>query len=136
MGLSRKRVTVSTSGILKPLQEFVDDNLPVSLAFSLHAPNQALREELIPVMASVNPLDKLMATLHQYTKNTGNKVFIEYVMIKDRNDTREIAHELGKLLKGRPMHLNMIPYNQNPAIDLEESTPERIKKFRDIVESY
>ncbi len=134
--LSRKRVTISTSGILKPLLEFIDDNLPVSLAFSLHAPNQALREELIPIMAKVNPLDKLMAALDTYTHKTGNKIFYEYVMIKDRNDSREVAHELGKLLQHRDAHLNLIPYNQNPAIDLEESSPERIKKFRDIVESY
>lgn len=134
--LSRKRVTISTSGILKPLLEFIHDNLPVSLAFSLHAPNQALREELIPIMAKVNPLDKLMAALDKYTDKTGNKIFYEYVMIKDRNDSREVAHELGKLLQYRDAHLNLIPYNQNPAIDLEESTPERIKKFRDVVESY
>ncbi len=134
--MSRKRVTVSTSGILKPLLEFIEDNLPVSLAFSLHAPTQELREELIPVMAKVNPLDKLMDALDIYTKKTGNKIFYEYVMIKDRNDMKEVAHELGKLLKHRDAHLNLIPYNENPAIDLEESTPERIKKFRDIVESY
>ena len=92
--MSRKRVTISTSGILKPLLEFINDNLPVSLAFSLHAPNQSLREELIPIMAQVNPLDKLMAALDSYTKKTGNKIFYEYVMIKDRNDSREVAHEL------------------------------------------
>lgn len=134
--LSRKRVTVSTSGLLKPLREFIDDDLPVALAFSLHAPNQALREELIPIMAKVNPLDKLMALTDEYSEKTGNKVFVEYVMIRDRNDSREVAHELGILLQHRNVHLNLIPYNQNPAIDLAESTPERIKKFRDIVESY
>lgn len=136
LGLSRKRVTISTSGLLKPLREFIDDNLPVAFAFSLHAPNQPLREQLIPVMAKVNPLDKLMALLDEYVEKTGNKIFFEYVMIKDKNDSKEVAHELGKLLQHRNGHLNMIPYNENPAIDLEESTPERIKKFRDIVESY
>jgi 23S rRNA (adenine2503-C2)-methyltransferase len=134
--LSRKRVTLSTSGILKPLLEFIDDGLPVSLAFSLHAPTQELREQLIPIMAKVNPLDKLMAALDSYTKKTGNKIFYEYVMIKDRNDMKEVAHEMGKLLQHRDAHLNLIPYNQNPMIELEESTPERIKKFKDIVESY
>jgi 23S rRNA (adenine2503-C2)-methyltransferase len=136
LGLSRKRVTLSTSGILKPLLEFIDDGLPVSLAFSLHAPTQELREQLIPIMAKVNPLDKLMAALDSYTKKTGNKIFYEYVMIKDRNDMKEVAHEMGKLLQHRDAHLNLIPYNQNPMIELEESTPERIKKFKDIVESY
>ncbi len=134
--LSRKRVTLSTSGILKPLLEFIEDGLPVSLAFSLHAPTQALREQLIPIMAKVNPLDKLMAALDSYTKKTGNKIFYEYVMIKDRNDMKEVAHEMGKFLQHRDAHLNLIPYNQNPMIELEESTPERIKKFKDIVESY
>lgn len=134
--LSRKRVTLSTSGILKPLLEFIDDELPVSLAFSLHAPTQELREQLIPIMAKVNPLDKLMAALDSYTKKTGNKIFYEYVMIKDRNDMKEVAHEMWKLLQYRDAHLNLIPYNQNPMIELEESTPERIKKFKDIVESY
>lgn len=136
LGLSRKRVTVSTSGILKSLQEFIADALPVSLAFSLHAPNQTLREELIPFIAKANPLDKLMEAMDDYTHKTGNKIFYEYVMIKDRNDTRQIAHEVGNLLQKRSAHLNLIPYNENPAIELEESTPERIKKFRDIVESY
>ena len=70
LGLSRKRVTVSTSGIQKSLNDFVDDALPVSLAFSLHAPTQALREELIPVIAKLNPLDKLMETMDRYTKKT------------------------------------------------------------------
>ncbi len=136
LGLSCKRITVSTSGILKPLREFIDDDLPVSLAFSIHAPTQELREDLIPVMAKVNHIDQLMAEMDRYTKKTGNKIFYEYVMIKNRNDMREVAHELGKLLQHRDAHLNLIPYNQNPAIDLEESTPERIKKFKDIVESY
>lgn len=87
-------MTLSTSGILKPLLEFIEDGLPVSLAFSLHAPTQAMREQLIPIMAKVNPLDKLMAALDNYTHKTGNKIFYEYVMIKDRNDMKEVAHDM------------------------------------------
>lgn len=136
LGLSRKRVTISTSGLLKPLKQFIDDELPVALAFSLHSPRQELREELIPVMAKINPIDKLMELLDLYVEKTGNKIFFEYVMIKDKNDMRDVAHDVGKLLQYRNAHLNLIPYNENPAIELEESTPEKIKKFRDIVESY
>ena len=84
---------MSTSGILKPLLEFIEDGLPVSLAFSLHAPTQELREQLVPIMAKINPLDKLMAALDSYTNKTGNKIFYEYVMIKHRNDMRE---EIGR----------------------------------------
>lgn len=134
--LSRKRVTISTSGVLPPMQQFIDDDMPVSLAFSLHSANQALREELVPTIAKHYTLDKLMAVIDQYTEKTGNKVFYEYVMIKDKNDSKELAHECWKLLAWRLAHLNLIPYNQNPAIDLEESSDARIKKFKDIVESY
>lgn len=136
LGLSRKRITVSTSGVLPPLLQFIDDGLPVSLAFSLHAPNQALREKLVPTIAKFYTLDKLMEAMDRYTTKTGNKVFYEYVMILNENDTKECAHQTGGLLKGRDAHLNLIPYNENPAIQLAESTPERIKKFKDIVESY
>ena len=136
LGISRKRVTVSTSWVLPALMQFIADDLPVSLAFSIHAPNQALREKLIPTIAKFFTLDKLMEAMDLYTRKTRNKVFYEYVMIKDENDTAECAHQMGKLLQWRAAHLNLIPYNQNPTIDLDESTPERIKKYKDIVESY
>ena len=138
LGLSRKRVTISTSGVLPPLLQLIEDKLPVSLAFSLHSADQTLREELVPTIAKHYTLDKLMDAMDNYTESTGNKIFYEYVMIKDKNDSRELAHLCGKLLQPRAAnaHLNLIPYNENPAIDLEESTEARIKKFKDIVESY
>lgn len=136
LGLSRKRVTVSTSGVIPPLKQFIEDELPVSLAFSLHSADQALREELVPTIAKHYTLDKLMAVFDEYTRKTGNEVFYEYVMIKDKNDTMELAHTTGKLLRNRKAHLNLIPYNQNPTIDLDESSPERIRKFQQIVMSY
>ena len=114
------------------MQKFIDDNLPVSLAFSLHAPNQTLREELVPI-AKFYTLDKIMAVLDEYTAKTGNEVMYEYVMIKDKNDMDTIAHQTGKLLKGRKAHLNLIPYNENPAITLSESDPKQIRSFQKIV---
>ncbi len=134
-GLSSKRVTVSTSGIYPGLEAFIKDNPPVSLAFSIHAPNQELREHLVP-MGKFYKLDRLMELMDEYVETSGNKVFYEYVMINNENDMPEIAHQTGKLLQNRYAHLNLIPYNQNPAIQLEESTPAAIKKFKDIVESY
>lgn len=118
------------------MQKFVEDKLPVSLAFSLHAPNQELREELVPTIAKFYTLDKLMAVLDAYTSTTGNEVMYEYVMIKDTNDMDIIAHQTGKLLKWRKAHLNLIPYNENPAIQLQESDPKQIRKFQKIVLSY
>jgi len=81
------------------MEKFIEDNLPVSLAFSLHAPNQALREELVPTIAKFYTLDKLMAVLDKYSRKTGNEVMFEYVMIKDINDMDSIAHQTGQLLK-------------------------------------
>lgn len=134
--LSRKRVTISTSWVIPPIKQFIQDKLPVSLAFSLHSPDQILREKLVPTIAKYFTLDKLMEVFDEYTKVTGNEVFYEYVMIKDVNDTPELAHTAGKLLRNRKAHLNLIPYNQNPAIDLDESSPERIRQFQKIVMSY
>jgi 23S rRNA (adenine2503-C2)-methyltransferase len=136
LGLSQRRVTISTSGVIPSMEKFIDDKLPVSLAFSLHAPNQQLREELVPTIAKFYTLDKLMETLDRYSKVSGNEVMYEYVMIKDKNDMDEIAHQAGKLLQGRAAHLNLIPYNENPAIQLQESDPKQIRKFQRIVLSY
>lgn len=118
------------------MKQFLKDELPVSLAFSLHSPIQELREELVPTIAKFYTLDKLMEVLDEYSKITGNKVFHEYVIIKNKNDSNDVAHAAGKLLANRKAHLNIIPYNENPAIELEEPTQERIKKFKNIVESY
>ena len=118
------------------MQKFIEDKLPVSLAFSLHAPNQELREELVPTIAKFYTLDKLMAVLDEYTTKTGNEVMYEYVMIKDKNDSDSIAHQAGKLLQWRKAHLNLIPYNENPAIQLQESDPKQVRKFQSIVLSY
>lgn len=136
LGLSQRRVTVSTSGVIPQMEKFIDDKLPVSLAFSLHAPNQELREKLVPTIAKFYTIEKLMKTLDRYTRETGHEVMYEYVMIKDTNDLNEHAHETGVLLQNRKAHLNLIPYNENPAIDLEESEEKQIRKFQKIVMSY
>jgi len=135
-GLSRKRVTISTSGVIPGMEQFLKDDLPVSLAFSLHSADQEVRETLIPTIAKFFTIEKLFDVIDRYTEKTGNKIFYEYVMIHNINDSKELAHKCWKLLKGRNAHLNLIPYNKNPAIDLEESTEARIKKFKDVVESY
>lgn len=136
LGLSQRRVTVSTSGVIPSMEKFIDDKLPVSLAFSLHAPNQELREKLVPTIWKFYTIEKLMKTLDRYTHETGNEVMYEYVMIKDTNDLDEHAHQTGALLKNRKAHLNLIPYNENPAIQLEESSEKQIRKFQKIVMNY
>lgn len=134
--LSRKRVTISTSWVIPPMQQFIKDWLPVSLAFSLHSPDQELREKLVPTIAKHYTIPKLMDVLNEYIRVTGNKVFFEYVMLRDTNDSEEIAHMCGKLLKWMHAHLNLIPYNKNPAIDMKESSMSTIKRFQHIVMTY
>ena len=134
--LSRRHVTVSTSGIIPGIQKMIDDDLDVMLALSLHAPNQELRSELIPTITKMYTLDKLMEKVDEYTEKTGRRIFYEYIMIKDKTDKPELAHELITLLNARPshVHLNLIPYNENPAIDLEEPSRNKIMKFKEILE--
>lgn len=80
------------------------------------------------------PLNELMIAIDEYVKATDNRIFYEYIMIKELTDKPELAHQLVKLLKGRLAHLNLIPYNENPAIDLAESEKKTIIKFKQILE--
>lgn len=131
--LSKRHVTISTSGIIPGIHKMIEDGLDVMLALSLHAPNQQLREELIPTISKVYTLDLLMDKIDQYTARMDKRIFYEYIMIKDKTDKPELAYELAKLLKKRNAHLNLIPYNTNPAIDLEEPSRNKIMAFKDIL---
>lgn len=134
LSLSKRHITISTAGIVPGIQKMIEDKLDVMLAVSLHAPNQSLREKLIP-FAKAYKLEGLMKVLNDYVKATNNRLFYEYIMIKDLTDRPELAEELAKLIKKQLCHVNLIPYNQNPAIDLKESELRSIKKFKEILES-
>lgn len=135
-GLSRRHVTISTSGIVPGIRRLIEDKINVRLALSLHAPNQPLREILIPTISKVYTLDKLMAAIDDYVVATDNRIFYEYIMIKDMTDSPALAHQLVDLLKDRLAHVNLIPYNPNPAMpDLEESERSVILRFRDVLEA-
>jgi len=81
LSLSRRHITISTAGIIPGIKKLIEDNIPVKLAISLHAPNQKLRDQLMPIAAKY-PLDKLMETIDDYVKATDNRIFYEYIMIK------------------------------------------------------
>jgi 23S rRNA (adenine2503-C2)-methyltransferase len=105
----------------------------VKLAISLHAPDQELRNRLMPI-AKAYPLDGLMTTIDEYVRATDNRIFYEYIMIKGVTDTPELARELVALLSGRLAHVNLIPYNPNPVIDFLESDVKNIQLFKQILE--
>lgn len=131
--LSKRHITISTCGILPGIKQMIDDDLNVKLAVSLHAPNQELRTRIMPIAAKYD-LNDLMDLLDLYVEKTDNRIFYEYIMIKEINDSDENAKELISLLKNQLCHVNLIPYNENPVINLQESSRNRIYKFKDILE--
>ncbi len=115
LDLSGRRVTVSTCGIIPGIDRFGDDFPQVSLAVSLHAPNDKARAQIMPV-ENTYPIDKLMESLDRYTTKTNKRIFYEYIMISGITDRIEYAGELGRLLAGRLAHVNFIPYNPGEGI--------------------
>jgi 23S rRNA (adenine2503-C2)-methyltransferase len=129
-GLSRRRVTVSTSGLV-PAMDRLRDACPVALAVSLHAPNDALRDEIVPINRKY-PLAELMAACRRYLEKAPRDfVTFEYVMLDGVNDTAEHAKQLLRLVKDVPCKFNLIPFNPFPNSGYETSRPENIRRFRD-----
>lgn len=131
--LSKRHVTISTAGIIPGIRQLIKDEIPVKLAISLHAPNQALRDKLMPI-AKAYPLEALERVLSDYVKASDNRIFYEYIMIKNMTDKPELARELVTMLRRKLAHVNLIPYNNNPAISLTESDAKDIQIFKKILE--
>jgi 23S rRNA (adenine2503-C2)-methyltransferase len=131
-GLSRRRVTLSTSGLV-PQMDRLKEDCPVALAVSLHAPNDALRDEIVPINKKY-PLKELMAACNRYlVKAPRDFVTFEYVMLDGINDTVEHAKQLLNVIKDVPCKLNLIPFNPFPNSGYETSMPSHIRVFRDIL---
>ena len=127
-GLSRRRVTLSTSGVV-PMMDRLANELPVALAVSLHAPNDQLRDELVPINKKY-PLKELMAACMRYLPYAPRDfITFEYCMLDAVNDTDEHAQELIGLLKRVPSKLNLIPFNPFPQSGLKRSPIDRVKTF-------
>jgi len=131
-GLSWRRITLSTAGIV-PAMRRLKEQCPVNLAVSLHAPNDALRDQLVPINKKY-PLHQLMAACRAYTKGKPSRqITFEYIMLKDVNDSTAHARALIKLLQGIPAKINLIPFNHFSHSSYECATPEAIENFRDIL---
>jgi 23S rRNA (adenine2503-C2)-methyltransferase len=130
--LSRRRVTLSTSGLVPQMYKLAEE-CNVALAVSLHAPNDALRNELVPINRK-HPIDELLAACwHYIDKQNGRSVTFEYVMLDGINDKPEHARQLARLLRGRPAKLNLIPFNVFPGTRYRRSPAAAILRFRDIL---
>ena len=132
-GLSKRRVTVSTAGVV-PAMDRLGDTLDMRLAVSLHATNNALRDELVPVNKKY-PLEELMAACRRFIdkQNTRSRITFEYVMLDGINDQPEHARELIKLLKGIPTLMNLIPFNPFEGSGYRTSSKKAVIRFREIL---
>ena len=132
-GMSKRRVTLSTSGVVPKIDQLAED-IDVALAISLHATNDELRNELVPINKKY-PLEQLIAACQRYIKKDGNEsarkhVTIEYVMLDGVNDSIEHAKEMIKLLKDLPSKINLIPFNPFPHAPYGRSSRNRIISFQ------
>jgi 23S rRNA (adenine2503-C2)-methyltransferase len=132
VGIGQRLITISTVGIRDRIRQLAQHQLQVTLAVSLHAPNQALREQLIP-SAHPYPLEDLLAECREYVQMTGRRVSFEYILLAGVNDCPEHAIQLAGLLRGFQSHVNLIPYNPISEADYKRPNPSRIKAFTDIL---
>jgi 23S rRNA (adenine2503-C2)-methyltransferase len=130
LGVSHRRTAISTVGWVPGIDRLAECELPLSLALSLHAPNDGLRSQLMPVNERY-PLAQVLAACERYRARRRRKVFVEYVMLDGVNDLPEHARELADLLDPRAYKVNLIPYNPTGAY--AGSPPERIERFRAVL---
>ncbi len=135
-GLSKRRVTVSTSGVV-PALDLLKEKIDVALAISLHAPNNTLRDELVPVNRKY-PMEEFLAASKRYVDGSraNDKVTVEYVMLEGVNDSTDQAHELAKALKDTPSKINLIPFNPYPGSPYKRSNNSRIDRFNKVLQEY
>ena len=128
LGISQRGVTVSTVGLVPAINKLIDEKMQVRLAVSLHAPDDELRDELVPINTRWK-VDEVLEAAWRYAGMTGRRVSIEYALIKDINDQAWRADLLGKLLKGHLVHVNLIPLNPTPGSKWTASRPEDEAEF-------
>ncbi|MCX7595785.1 MAG: 23S rRNA (adenine(2503)-C(2))-methyltransferase RlmN [Fischerella sp.] len=135
VGIGQRCITVSTVGIRDRIRKFAQHQLQVTLAVSLHAPNQALREKLIP-SARAFKIDDLLAECREYVEITGRRVTFEYILLAGVNDLPEHATQLAKRLRGFQTHVNLIPYNPISEVDYKRPNRDRIQAFVKVLKQH
>ena len=133
LGMSPKRITVSTAGIAKMIKKLGDDEVKFNLALSLHAANDKKRDHIMPINAN-NSLESLADALKYFYNKTGTRVTFEYIVFKDFNDAIEDAAELATFAKNLPCKINIIEYNPIEDGGFQQTTPERLDKFAKYLE--
>lgn len=132
LNIGSRHITVSTCGIVPKIYEFSNLKYQVNLAISLHAPNNELRDKLMPIN-KVYPLEELIKAVKYYIEKTNRRVTFEYILLSEINDGEKEARELVKLIKGLNAYINLIPYNQGNSNNFKRTKNENIMKFYDII---
>jgi 23S rRNA (adenine2503-C2)-methyltransferase len=132
-GLGARHITISTVGIVNGIEKLAREHLQVSLAVSLHAPNDALRDKLVPINKRF-PIAKLMQAVRDYQAATKRRVTFEYALMSGINDSLAQARELARLLKGLISHVNLIPLNPTAGSPLKPTSREEVRAFRQELE--
>lgn len=132
LNISYRNITISTCGIVPQIYRLADENIPITLAISLHAPNDRIRNVLVPISKNFRIKDVVSAAEY-YFKKTKRRVTFEYILIKDMNASVENAKELCRLMGKMPCHINLIPINGTEHIKLYPPEWKEIKRFQDIL---
>lgn len=127
LAVSRRRVTVSTCGIVPKIREFADIPRSVSLAISLHAPNDELRSQLMPIN-NAYPIDEVLNAAEYYSEKTHKRVTLEYILLDGINNGEIHAKQLAELIRGRDFYVNLIPYNETDA-DFRKPSAKSVDDF-------
>ena len=135
VGIGQRALTLSTVGLPGKIRELAAHQLQVTFAVSLHAPNQTLRQSLIP-SARNYPLQQLLADCRAYVETTGRRISFEYVLLAGVNDQPSHAEELATRLRGFQSHVNLIPYNPISEVDYQRPTEAQINQFAQVLEEH
>lgn len=131
--MSVRNITVSTCGLVEGMKKLADEGLPITLALSLHAPNDEVRKTLLPV-ANKYKMEDVIAACDNYFAKTERRITYEYSLVRGVNDSKECAEELAEKLAGKNCHVNLIPVNPIKEKDYKKSTAENIEMFKKILE--
>lgn len=132
LNIGQRHITLSTCGIVPKIKELADLNMQITLAISLHAPNDEVRKQTMPI-AKAYSIKELLDACNYYISNTNRRITFEYALVKGFNDSKENAEELSRTLKGILCHVNLIPINEIEESSLKKSNTEDVDKFKEIL---
>ncbi|MGB5791654.1 23S rRNA (adenine(2503)-C(2))-methyltransferase RlmN [Poseidonibacter sp.] len=135
LNISMRNITLSTCGVIPRIKDLMAEKLQITLAVSLHAVDNEARDALMPVNKSY-PIKALLDVCKEYIRETGRRVSFEFALIKDQNDTPEVARRLGELLKGMNCHVNLIPINPVDGKNYVGSSQDNVKRFQNILSDF